>query len=270
MAISKQLWSVENPKSAKAAAYGARNAILYLAPAGVAGVGNMCPHASNGCAAACLAMYSGQAAMVRNSDSADVRNNVRASRIEKTREFMTNRAAFMQALSIQLARQYRRAVNDGFSLIARPNGGTDIGFEGVGISVDPVLAAKLSDVSGMPIAPGRYASLFALFPFVRFNDYTKNHIRMRRFLDGKMPSNYHLTFSRSEANAWEVQDIITRGGNVAVVFDHRPETWRGVPVIDGDAHDLRCTDPAGVIVGLTPKGRKAARDESGFVVRTIT
>ena len=37
-------------------------------------------------------------------------------------------------------------------------------------------------------------------------------------------------------------------------------------MIDGDEHDLRFLDDANVVVGLTPKGNKAKRDQSGFVV----
>ena len=49
------------------------------------------------------------------------------------------------------------------------------------------------------------------------------------------------------------------GHNVAVVFDCKksdplPETWQGVPVIDGRTHDFRFTDPAGVVVGLSALG----------------
>jgi hypothetical protein len=56
-------------------------------------------------------------------------------------------------------------------------------------------------------------------------------------------------------------------GNAAVVFQTLPDTFLGLQVINGDEHDLRHLDPKGVIVGLLPKGRKAKRDTSGFVVR---
>jgi hypothetical protein len=46
-----------------------------------------------------------------------------------------------------------------------------------------------------------------------------------------------------------------------------PASFAGFPVIDGDKHDLRHLDAkGGFIVGLSPKGRKAKRDTSGFVV----
>jgi hypothetical protein len=55
---------------------------------------------------------------------------------------------------------------------------------------------------------------------------------------------------------------------VAIVFaGDKPETWNGYRVIDGDEHDLRHLDPKGVVVGLSPKGSKAKRDMSGFVLR---
>jgi len=65
--------------------------------------------------------------------------------------------------------------------------------------------------------------------------------------------------------------LLARGFNVAVVFGSGlPETYLGYPVIDGDKHDLRFLDPKGVIVGLSPKGNRAKRDESGFVIRNYS
>ena len=81
---------------------------------------------------------------------------------------------------------------------------------------------------------------------------------------------YDLTFSLSEVNLAAALGIVARGFNVAVVFGcERPSTWHGHTVIDGDEHDLRHLDPKGCFVGLTPKGLKAKRDHSGFVVREL-
>jgi hypothetical protein len=53
---------------------------------------------------------------------------------------------------------------------------------------------------------------------------------------------------------------------MAVVFrGELPETFRGLPVIDGDKDDLRFLDPKGVVVGLKAKG-SAKHDKSGFVI----
>ena len=93
-------------------------------------------------------------------------------------------------------------------------------------------------------------NIFEHFPNVQFYDYTKNHIRMYKFLDNLFPANYHLTFSRSETNDKESMKVLSMGGNVAMVFDKVPETYEGYHVIDGDKNDLRPLDERNVIVGL--------------------
>ena len=83
--------------------------------------------------------------------------------------------------------------------------------------------------------------------------------------------NNSLTWSYSQASkaySDRLAGVIKSGMNAAAVFrDRLPEVFKGVPVIDGDKHDLRFLDPAGVIVGLKAKG-KAVRDKSGFVIDT--
>jgi len=64
-----------------------------------------------------------------------------------------------------------------------------------------------------------------------------------------------------------LQAVRDTGVNAAVVFrDKLPETFKGLPVVDGDKDDLRFLDPKGVIVGLIAKGKKAKADTSGFVI----
>jgi hypothetical protein len=109
-------------------------------------------------------------------------------------------------------------------------------------------------------------TVFDLFPQVTFYDYTKSAQRMTAFLTGEFPSNYQLTFSRSESNEKLVDAILASGGNVAVVFrGSLPENWKGYRVVSGDESDLRFLDPQNVIVGLVEKG-KAKKDSSGFVI----
>ena len=115
--------------------------------------------------------------------------------------------------------------------------------------------------------PGQ--SIIELFADVQFVDYTKNYSRAYDHAVSRFPKNYHLTFSRSETNGDQCKAILEAGGNVAVVFaDHIPTHYMGRAVWDGDLSDLRHLDPAGVIIGLSPKGPKARRDLSGFVVRS--
>lgn len=116
----------------------------------------------------------------------------------------------------------------------------------------------------MPEYAGRVMTLLQLFPHIQFVEYTKNPNRL-----GKQPRNLDLTLSYSANNSIACVEGLESGHNVAMVFaDGLPESFAGFPVIDGDKHDLRHLDAkGGYIVGLSPKGRKAKADESGFVVR---
>ena len=90
---------------------------------------------------------------------------------------------------------------------------------------------------------------------------------MANFLskEKNFPSNYHLTFSRSEHNDKLCEMVLEMGGNVAVVFRNQlPQTWKGYEVVNGDETDLRFLDKKGVVVGLIEKGM-AKKDETGFV-----
>ncbi len=175
-------------------------------------------------------------------------NNVRKSRIDKAIRFMTDRKAYMVDVvrSIELAQAKARRMR--LRLCVRLNGSSDIAWEGIAC----IRNGK------------RYRNLMQAFPKIQFVDYTKISARLER----NLPANYNLTLSRTEKNDSDVVRIVSSGhGNAAVVFQTLPDTFLGIPVINGDEHDLRHLDPKGVIVGLLPKGRKAKRDTSGFVVR---
>lgn len=243
--MKNRIFSLDSAKAIKARGFGYLNAIHYMAPADIAGVGNLCPKATASCKALCLGWFSGQAGMVSHDAAL---NSVRQSRIDKARRFMGDRAAYMRDVvrSIELAE--RQAQRMGLRLCVRMNGSTDIAWEG--------MACERNGE--------RFPNLMLAFPDIQFVDYTKIASRLQR----QLPANYNLTLSRTEKNDGDVVRIVASGlGNAAVVFETVPAQWQGLPVIDGDAHDLRHLDPRGVIVGLTPKGRKAKRDVSGFVVR---
>lgn len=237
--MKNRIFSIDNPKAIKAQAYGWLNAIHYMAPARLAGVGNLCGDASPGCIEICLG---------NNSGAAIYYPSVIQSRIAKAKRFMKNRKAYMADINKAILAAKRKAEKAKLSLCARPNGSTDIAWEAI------------KDESGYTIIE-RHGD-------VQFTDYTKSFKRALAHAQGKLPANYHLTFSRSEQNEPQCIEILRAGGNVAVVFANgRPETWHGFPTIDGDAHDLRHLDGRGVVVALSPKGPKAKRDTSGFVVR---
>jgi hypothetical protein len=209
--------------------------ILYLAPADTVAGLNLCPAASAGCRAACL-YTAGRGAM----------SNVQEARVRKTEFFRDDRPAFMLALAAEIGLAVRRALKSGKRLAVRLNGTSDVDWE------------------NLPAVNGQ--TLMQLYPSVTFYDYTKRPERAAKSVAPGWPPNYKLTFSRSEANETVAKRLAERGVNVAAVFAALPATYLDRPVIDGTLHDMRFLDPAGVVVGLTAKGR-AKRDTSGFVIK---
>lgn len=257
---ASRFFSLDSPKAIKAQSYGYLNAINYMAPASTAGVGNLCPHASPGCLTLCLGWYSGQAGMLSNHELETGSNAARRSRQRKAQLFMRDRPAFMREMVAGVEAARRRAQRDNLKLCVRLNGATDIAWERINIDFP-----NRRD--------GFVYSVFDRFPGVQFVDYTKSVKRALAHAAGKLPANYHLTFSRSEANEADCLRVLEAGGNVAVVFADTAMAlqsghYLGHELVNGDAHDLRHLDKkGGVIVALSPKGRKAKADVSGFVVR---
>lgn len=217
-----------NAKTRKGQAKGYMTGILYLAPSDISGK-NLCPHASEGCKAACL-FTAGRGAM----------SPIRNARLKKTMAFLSDRKAFANSLKVEIAKLVKKASKNGMTPCVRLNGTSDLPWH------------KIEDI-------------MQSFPDVQFYDYTPNLFRMLEFTSGKLPSNYHLTFSRKEDNDQSVDSVLKAGGNVAVVFKTIPKSWKGFPVVDGDETDLRFLDGKNVVVGLKAKG-KAKKDTSGFVV----
>lgn len=228
-----------NAKTIKGEKYGIKTAILYLVPSNGAGP-NLCPMAGKaGCREACL-FTAGRGAM----------SNVMLSRLRKTLFFNQHRESFMMQLHREIAALQKRAKREGWKLVIRLNGTSDIRWESI------------------PVAGKR--NIFEAFPRVQFYDYTK--IPNRR----DIPRNYDLTFSYSGKPEYApfVQRAIESGQRIAVVFRNRAivesmlangESFMGLPVVDGDDSDIRHRDPKSAIVALYAKG-KARRDTSGFVV----
>lgn len=228
-----------NAKTVKGEKYGIKTAILYLVPADGSGF-NLCAMAALAlCKDPCL-FTAGRGAM----------SNVMLSRLRKTLYFLQFRALFMAQLHAEIAQLEMRAAREGWKLVVRLNGTSDIRWEN--------------------IPAGSAPSIMDAFPGVQFYDYTK--IANRR----NVPANYDLTFSYSGAPAYQpfVQRAVANGERIAVVFRNRAivdrmlangETFLGLPVVDGDDSDIRHLDPRGAVVALYAKG-KARQDRSGFVV----
>jgi hypothetical protein len=229
-----KLLSTANAKILKGEKEGWMTFGLHLAPSKLSGY-NVCQWASRGCSKACL-----------NTSGHGAFSTVQAARIKKTKLLKENFSLFTVQLIKEINSAIKKAKKNDMQLAIRLNLTSDIPWE------------------SLDIQDGK--TIFDIFPEVTWYDYTKGYNRMMDFLNGKMPANYNLTFSRSESNERHVHAIRAKGGNVAVVFRRSlPDSWHGTPVVNGDKNDLRFLDPRGVVVGLIEKG-KARKDDSGFVV----
>lgn len=265
--IPKNLLSTQNAKTIKGGKLGYTTYIMYLAPHKQNSKGvNLCAKASDGCAEACL-FGSGAARF----------EAVQAGKINKTDYFIADMKGFMEQLFNEITNivsrheavegdkklSYNKSVLRYKDFAIRLNGTSDFPFENY----------KFKDKGKK--------NIFELFPNIQFYDYTKVD---SRFNNKILPSNYHLTFSRSEINHNEVVDILNRGYNVAVVFGIKdesdlPSTYLGYKVVNGDETDLRFLDEENVVVGLkykylTGKGTKGKNakmlDKNEFIVDVST
>ena len=231
--IKTTLLTAGNAKITKGEAFGYLTKGIHLAPANLSGY-EVCRWRSKGCTMACL-----------NTAGRGQMNSVQDSRIAKTKLFFEQRFDFLAKLSKEISSTIKSASKKGLQAVFRPNLTSDIAWEDI-VNEDGV-------------------NLFEKHESIQFYDYTKSFKRMKAFLDGELPSNYHLTFSCSETNEKIAKLVLEMGGNVAVVFRNQlPKTWNGYEVVNGDESDLRFLDKKGVVVGLIEKGM-AKKDATGFV-----
>lgn len=217
-----------NAKTKKGLAFDYSTAIIYLSPSKKSGK-NLCPHSSEGCETACLDT-SGMGAM----------GNVQEARLKKTLFFLNEKETFVSQLKKEIKNFVKTTTKKKITPCVRLNGTSDLPWHNIG-------------------------NIMQEFSDIQFYDYTPNLKRMTQFLNGELPANYHLTFSRKENNDTACFYVLANGGNVAMVFDEIPSTYNGFEVVNGDESDLRFLDKKGVIVGLKAKG-KGRQDKSGFVI----
>lgn len=219
------IWTTRQVKLEKGQAYGYFTAGINLEPAdGLGAVDRayagrtLCAWAGT-CARFCL-KHTG-----RNGLSAAAQ-----ARQDRTRRFFTDRAQFIEDAATELAPILRRATRAGLRCAARANL----------LSDQYMLAAQLA----------------VRFPDVPFYDYTK--MPPAQWPVG--PANYHRTYSLSErTTAADIAACVARRINIACVTDQPAPIGRQpklpfpatvtihghtLPVIDGDAHDLRFLDPS--------------------------
>lgn len=254
-------------KIAKGEALNLHTFIMYLAPANMSGAVNTCPHASDGCRAACLV----------NSGRASFDGGINAARIARTLIYAASRPHFSAVLFAEIANAARRAERAGARFAVRLNGTSDI-------------SPRAFKVDGV--------NVLEAFPSVPFYDYTKVWGRARQ----TWPANYSLTYSWTDGRNWsDALELLEDGHALAVPFADLnaagrvkvarsaslPSSYGAVdaagrqlwtwPVFDGDTTDARYLDresgapkAGGFIVGLrakrsTVEGERVAL-ASGFFV----
>ena len=263
-----------NPKINKSdkSGKGFKTAILHLSPHKLSGK-NFCPNASKGCIKGCL-----------NTSGHGRFDKTQEARLRRSHFFIKDRSGFMKQLSKEIEAFEKHCKKRKLKPAIRLNGTSDIPWENI----------KFEVLRTKPNHHGSCVSfelnIFQRFSNVQFYDYTKSK---RRVLKSDLPSNYHLTFSRSETTPIkDIREVLDKGKNVAVVFDHLPDDEFGFPFephhfldtsitggrdwcINGDRTDLRFLDKCfdlkgdeikGFVVCLSAKG-KAKKDKSGFVVK---
>ena len=221
------------------------NKLLYLAPANQSGY-NVCKFSTKDCRKGCL-NSSGRAKIEYHYGTSIIQD----ARVKKTKLFHEDNKFFMEWMVAEMKSYQNKANMDGMHFSARLNGTSDIDW-------------------GNTLIEGK--NLFQLFPDVQFYDYTKDY---KKVLNNKA-ANYHLTYSYTGYNIKQSIELLSKGYNVAVVFDTKvnkelPTTFNGYEVIDGDLTDYRPNDKKGCVVGLRFKmiGNKSNAKEvinSKFVV----
>jgi len=224
------------------------SAILYLLQENLSGF-QMCAWATDSCREICLGTNSGHSAMVKGGE---VTNQVQVARLKRTILWNQHNEVFLNILRKELNSLVAKAEKKGVKPAFRFNGTSDILIEKTGLMEE--------------------------YPTVQWYDYTKAKSRMVQFLSGKLPTNYHLTYSYTPEREKDAIEVLALGGNVAVVFNEKTKKkggerllpsfigqyFLGHEIIDGDIHDLRFDDKqGGYVVGLTRKGNQ--KDMAFFI-----
>lgn len=181
--------------------------------------------------------------------------NVRQSQVRKTKLFFEDRSLFLSQLHSDL-----ETLSQKDNPACRLNVDSDIPWE--------LIDRTLFD-----------------YP-ITYYDYTKNPRRVQKYIDGALPTNYHLTYSYSEkSDKAQVNKFLKAGANVNVVFSIQYISKSLLPlpsslkintkeweVVDADLHDLRIPemDGSGVITGVRAKIKKSLIDkyvDIGFFVK---
>ena len=231
----RTLLTFSNPKTQKNLKFGIATAILHLSPHKISGR-NLCPCASEGCIANCL-NRAGNPIYQKGKDKA---------RLERSQFFINSEKEFFEQLKKEIVSFSWKAFEAGLTPSFRLNGTSDI----------PKVAFKMARE----------------FPNFQFSDYTKILASLK---NKNRPTNYHLTFSRSESNWSECLQAFKLGFNVAAVCDADISDSElrefldlpgSVQIENGDDDDATFLRDELQLIRLTPKG-SMKKDVSGMRIR---
>lgn len=239
-------------KTVKGKAHGWLTGVQYLDP----GSHSICPHAG-----LCFSVCLDKAGRLGLPEA-------ERTRLNRTELWMRHRDLYWQKLWDELRRLSDKAHREGLLAACRLNGTSDIPWEEHRSGLNTLLWWAGS---------------------VMFYDYTKDYQRYLRWLERKPPfhdnvlrNNYHLTLSWNEKlPQWQVlvEQLICSSiespkgdaGDVVLSFvwsGERPSVFAGLPVVDGDRHDLTFLYEGPVALALRAKGpaKKPGRHMGRFVV----
>lgn len=210
-----------NSKTAKNSQFEAYSSyILHLSPYDIAYKylgrnGNLCPMASQGCAAACL-----------NTAGRGRFDSVKSARLRKTLYYILMRDDFMKHLDAELRRLDRKAAKAGKRLVVRLNGTSDIMWS---------------------------LSLFESFPQVQFYDYTKIKRNAIRALDVSNYDVTFSASETNESDCLEMLQLGVNVAMVFDNIPTHYKTFKVINGDDHDLRFLDVKQ--GTIVGLKAKGK---------------
>lgn len=238
-----KLLTTKNAKIEKSLELGWLSAILHLAPADSSGY-EVCFWRTKGCTKAC-----------NNTAGRGRFTDTQLARIKKTRWLFEDRESFITQLCKDIEAVARKADRMG---------------------VKP--AIRLNGTSDLPWYSRKFGAIIQRYPEITFYDYTKSISACKPNSVARKLDNYTLVFSRSESNLALCKRAIKYGVNVAVPFElddnkELPTEYMGIPVVNGDVHDLIFLHPHPRFIGLKYKvgfdfdlGKMIKRDESGFTI----
>jgi len=230
--------------------------VLYLSPSDSSGLANLCTSASAGCRSLCL----GHEGRFRMEDSICRKKGTQSARLKRTQELLEDKTGFINRLQNEIDAMKKRSKK----IAIRLNGTSDIGW-----------SSTISEKTNKKVF---------------FYDYTKHRFKYLEYIFGKLPSNYHVTFSGDE-NTGDIgewfDDILNKADNIekraSIALAFYPDSYvrilksgfivtpngRVIPVIDGDKTDYRPSDPRVCLVALKAKGRAKKSPKGGFIKQYI-